>query len=51
MSTFEEIYRTYSQDVYRFSCWLCGDPIEAEDIVSEAFVPLGKPRQFAHARP
>ena len=40
MSTFEEIYRTYSEDVYRFSCWLCGDPIEAEDIVSETFVRL-----------
>ncbi len=40
MSTFEEIYRTYSEDVYRFSCWLCGDPIEAEDIVSETFLRL-----------
>jgi RNA polymerase sigma-70 factor, ECF subfamily len=40
MSTFEEIYRTYSEDVYRFSCWLCGDRIEAEDIVSETFVRL-----------
>ena len=40
MSTFEEIYRAYSEDVYRFSRWLCGDPIEAEDIVSETFVRL-----------
>ncbi len=40
MSTFEEIYRTYSEDIYRFSRWLCGDPIEAEDIVSETFVRL-----------
>ena len=40
MSTFEEIYRAYSEDVYRFSRWLCGDAIEAEDIVSETFVRL-----------
>lgn len=40
MSTFEEIYRTYSEDVYRFSHWLCGDPVEAEDIVSETFLRL-----------
>lgn len=40
MITFEEIYRTYSEDVYRFSHWLCGDAVEAEDIVSETFLRL-----------
>jgi RNA polymerase sigma-70 factor, ECF subfamily len=40
MSTFEEIYQTYWEDVYRFSYWLCGDPIEADDIVSETFLRL-----------
>jgi RNA polymerase sigma-70 factor (ECF subfamily) len=40
MTTIEEIYRAYSDDVYRFACWLCGDTTEAEDIVSEAFVRL-----------
>jgi len=40
MSTIEEIYRAYSDEVYRFSCWLCGDSAEAEDIVSETFLRL-----------
>ena len=40
MSTFEEIYRAYSDDVYRFACWLCSDTAEAEDIVSETFLRL-----------
>lgn len=40
MSTIEETYRAYSEDVYRFSYWLCGDPAEAEDIVSETFIRL-----------
>jgi RNA polymerase sigma-70 factor, ECF subfamily len=40
MSTIEDIYRAYSEDVYRFSCWLCGDATEAEDIVSETFLRL-----------
>ncbi len=40
MSTIEESYRAYSEEVYRFSCWLCGDSAEAEDIVSETFLRL-----------
>ena len=40
MSTIEEIYRAYSDDVHRFACWLCGDTAEAEDIVSETFLRL-----------
>jgi len=40
MSTVEEIYRAYSDEVYRFSYWLCSDAAEAEDIVSETFLRL-----------
>lgn len=40
MSTIEEIYRAYSDDVYRFAYWLCGDVSEAEDIVSDTFLRL-----------
>jgi RNA polymerase sigma-70 factor (ECF subfamily) len=38
MSSFEEIYATYSPDVYRFAFWLAADSNEAEDITSETFV-------------
>ncbi len=40
MSMIEETYRAYCEDVYRFSYWLCGDAVEAEDIVSETFLRL-----------
>lgn len=40
MTMIEKIYRAYSDDVYRFAYWLCGDVTEAEDIVSETFVRL-----------
>jgi DNA-directed RNA polymerase specialized sigma24 family protein len=40
MTTIEEIYRAYFDDVYRFALWLCGDVTEAEDIVSETFPRL-----------
>ena len=40
MSTIEQIYRTHSDDVYRFAYWLCGNVAEAEDIVSETFLRL-----------
>jgi len=38
MLRFEELYISYSPDVYRFANWLCGDASEAEDITSETFV-------------
>ena len=36
--TIEELYRQYAQDVFRFASWLCANPAEAEDIVSETFL-------------
>ncbi len=38
MLTFAELYASYSQDVYRFACWLSGSPSEAEDVTSETFI-------------
>ena len=38
MLTFEEIYRTHFQDVYRFSLWLTRDRNLADDVVSETFI-------------
>jgi RNA polymerase sigma-70 factor (ECF subfamily) len=38
MTSIEELYRRYAQDVYRFAFWLCGNSHDAEDIVSETFV-------------
>jgi RNA polymerase sigma-70 factor (ECF subfamily) len=38
MLTFHELYEQHARDVYRFAYWLCGDPVEAEDITSETFV-------------
>jgi hypothetical protein len=40
MICFEELYKRYSQDVFRFALYLCGNRAEAEDIVSVAFVRL-----------
>jgi RNA polymerase sigma-70 factor, ECF subfamily len=37
MLTFHDIYERHAQDVYRYSCWLCGNADEADDITSEAF--------------
>ena len=37
MITFHEIYENYSQDVYRYACWLCGSADDADDITSETF--------------
>jgi RNA polymerase sigma-70 factor (ECF subfamily) len=36
--SFQELYETYSSEVYRFALWLSGDGTEAEDITSETFV-------------
>jgi RNA polymerase sigma-70 factor, ECF subfamily len=38
MLTLEELYETYSQDIYRFACWLSGNSADAEDITSETFI-------------
>jgi RNA polymerase sigma-70 factor (ECF subfamily) len=38
MMTFEHIYRSYFQDVYRFTLWLSRDPSLADDLTSETFV-------------
>jgi RNA polymerase sigma-70 factor (ECF subfamily) len=38
MSEFEELYRRYAPDVYRFALYLSGDRALAEDIASETFV-------------
>ena len=37
MLTFEELYLTYSPDVYRFAYWLAGEAKEAEDITADTF--------------
>jgi RNA polymerase sigma-70 factor (ECF subfamily) len=42
MLTFEELYISYSPDVYRFSIWLSGNAEDAEDIASETFVRAWK---------
>lgn len=36
-SDFRELYKRYAGDVYRFSLFLCSDPVEAEDITAETF--------------
>jgi len=35
---FEDLYQRYSQDVYRFTLYLSGDPSLAEEITQESFV-------------
>lgn len=37
MLSFEDIYISYSPEVYRFSMWLSGNTIDAEDITAETF--------------
>ncbi|UCE41894.1 MAG: RNA polymerase sigma factor [Candidatus Aminicenantes bacterium] len=38
MISFQDLYETYGNEVYRFALWLAGDPLEAEDITSETFI-------------
>lgn len=38
LTGFQELYQRYSDDVYRFAFWLCGDADDAKDITSETFV-------------
>jgi RNA polymerase sigma-70 factor (ECF subfamily) len=40
---FQDLYKSYGNDVYCFAFWLAGDPLEAEDITSETFI-----RAWAH---
>ena len=35
---FQELYDSYSKDVYRFALWLAGDGSVAEDLTSETFI-------------
>lgn len=37
MLSFEELYVSYSPDVYRFAVWLSGNTADAEDIAAETF--------------
>ena len=37
MLTFEELYISYSPEVYRFANWLSGNTHDAEDITAETF--------------
>lgn len=38
MLSFEDIYISYSPEVYRFSMWLSGNAADAEDITAETFM-------------
>lgn len=38
MLNFEDLYNSYSSEVYKFAFWISGDRFEAEDITSETFV-------------
>ena len=38
MTTFHTIYEQYYQDVYRYSYWLSGRAVDADDITSETFI-------------
>ncbi len=37
-TNFHALYSRYAEDVYRFAHWLTGNPDDAADITSEAFV-------------
>jgi RNA polymerase sigma-70 factor (ECF subfamily) len=38
MLTFQELYETYINEVYRFALWMTADRFEAEDIASETII-------------
>ena len=38
MINFQDLYKSYSGEIYRFSLWLAGNSLEAEDITSETFI-------------
>lgn len=37
ITDFKELYQRYAGDIFRFSLYLCGDTVEAEDITAETF--------------
>jgi RNA polymerase sigma-70 factor (ECF subfamily) len=37
ITDFQELYKQHVDDIYRFSLFLCGDKVEAEDITAETF--------------
>lgn len=37
ITDFRELYQRYAGDIYRYSLYLCGDRVEAEDITAETF--------------
>lgn len=37
MTDFQDLYRRYAADIYRFALFLCGNEAEAEDITAETF--------------
>ena len=46
MLTFNQLYESYAEDVFRFAFWLSGNQIWAEDITSETMI-----RAWTHFRP
>ena len=38
MINFQDLYESYANEIYRFSLWLAGDSLEAEDITSETLI-------------
>jgi len=46
MLTFNQLYETYAEDVFRFAYWLSGNRHWADDITSGTFV-----RAWVHFRP
>ena len=39
---FENLVRAYSAELYRYACWLCRQPGQAEDLVQEVFLRAWK---------
>jgi RNA polymerase sigma-70 factor (ECF subfamily) len=48
MLNFQGLYESYAPDVYRFSYWLAGNGLDAEDITSETFVRAWAKRNTIH---
>ena len=38
ITNFQQVYKNYHADVYRFACWICGNKDDAKDITSETFL-------------
>ena len=51
MMDFQELYDSYSQDVYRFALWIAGDRTKAEDLTSETFIRPGREGKRSGRRP